>query len=105
MAFPCFVIVRKGAVEWIEPWREIYRNIVAATGSVRLVNAAVILRPVFVPRTRAIGYWVVAARLLADPEDRSHDVVFPRVTLPWMLASKLPRRKRNRTDINQTIVS
>src|SRR6266705_2883942 len=67
MAFPGFVIVRERAVERVLPRGETYRNVVAATGSIRLVGAAIILCPILVPRTCAIGHWIVAARFLTNP--------------------------------------
>src|SRR5205809_1480157 len=49
MPFSCFVIIRKRAVERVLPWGETYGNVVAAMGSIRLVDAAIILCPVLVP--------------------------------------------------------
>src|SRR5256885_5144643 len=49
MSFPCFIIVRKRAVERILAWCEVYGNVIAATARIRLVDAAIILRPFLVP--------------------------------------------------------
>src|SRR5438046_10410573 len=49
MAFPRFIVVGKGAVKRVEPWREIYRNVIAATSRIRFVDPTVILCPLLVP--------------------------------------------------------
>src|SRR5438552_19177776 len=101
MAFLCFVIVRERAVERVLPWRETYRNVVAAMGRIRLVDAAIILCPVLVPRAGTIGYRIIAARFLTDPENGRYDIAFPRITLSRFgpVPSQLTGRKRDGTDI------
>ena len=49
MTLSRLVVVRKRAIKRIEFWREIYRHIVAATSGLRVVHAAVIFGPFFVP--------------------------------------------------------
>src|SRR5438067_9617671 len=96
MAFPRFVIIGKRAVEWIEPWREFYRNVIAATSRIRVVHPAIIFGPFLVPRAHPIGDRIVAGWFFADPEDRRHDIAFPRVTLSRLEPScgQLSRRER-----------
>src|SRR5262249_12735111 len=97
MALLCFVIVRKGAVEWIEPWRETYGNVIAATGRIGVVHTAIILRPLLVPRAYPIRNRIVATRLLADPKHGGHDLPFPWIMLSRFgpISSQLPGRERN----------
>src|SRR5205807_472651 len=61
MAVPGFVVVRQRAVKRILPRREFCRNVVAPTRRIRIVKSAVTLRPIFVPRARAIRHRIVLA--------------------------------------------
>src|SRR2546421_187650 len=49
MALPCFVVVGKRAIKRVEPWREVYRNVIAAMSRIRVVHTAVVFRPFLVP--------------------------------------------------------
>ena len=49
MTFTCFVVVGKRAVKWVEPWRETYRNVIAAMSRIRFVDSTVIFCPLLVP--------------------------------------------------------
>src|SRR6266480_2360257 len=96
MAFPRFIIVGEGAVEWIEPWREFYRNVIAATSRIRVVHSAIIFGPFLVPGAHPIGNGIVAGWFFADPENGGNDVGLPGVTLPGCgpIRGKLPRGER-----------
>lgn len=51
----------------------------------RMVVASEVLFPVRIPRTCGVGSWVAGRRAFPDPEDRSSNLVAPRVVpnLPW----------------------
>ena len=49
MAFPRFIIVRKRTIKRVEPWREIYRNVIAAMTRIGVVDATVVFGPILVP--------------------------------------------------------
>src|ERR1700745_728788 len=107
MALSCFIVIRKRAVKWIQSRRELYGNIIAAMGRIRIINAAVVFSPVRIPGAYPVGHWILRCGFLANPEDGSHDFFFPRETLSRLgrIFSQLPRSERERTHIERTIFS
>src|SRR5439155_11373964 len=98
MALSRFVIIGKRAVKWVLPRREFYRDVIAATSGIRIVEPAIIFGPFFVPGAYPIGNRIVTTRFLADPKDGCHDVCFPRIALSRLRPScrqQLPRRERD----------
>src|SRR5262249_27374379 len=75
-----FVVVGKGAVKWILAGREFYRRVIAAMRWIRVVETAVTLRPLLIPRTLSVWHRNVFGRLLANPGNRRHDALLPRKT-------------------------
>ena len=71
------VVVGQGHIEWIKSRSEVFWDIAASEGPVRIVVAAVVLLPVLIPRGFVIGGGIVSGRLLANPEDRGGDEFFP----------------------------
>ena len=80
MAGRGLVVVGQRAIKRILFRGEIRRNVTSAVTAIRIVESAVAVRPIFVPRTRAIGDGIVRAGLLAYPENGRHNFVFPRIT-------------------------
>src|SRR3954470_10918348 len=77
----CHIVVRQCDVERILPRDERNRDVIPACARVRVIRAAVIRRPVQIPRTLKIRDGIISAGLFADPKDRSDNVRLPRVTL------------------------
>ena len=65
-------------------------------GGIRIVKAAIVFGPFFVPRACAIRDRIVTGWFLADPEHRRYDLPFPRKTLSRLrrIFGQLPRRER-----------
>ena len=65
-----------------------------------IVEAAVTLRPFLIPRTRAVRDRIIFGRLFANPENRRHDALFPRITFTgrWGRGSHVIRREHERID-------
>src|SRR5207237_7037984 len=59
MALSRFVIIGKRAVKWVLPRCEFYRNVIAATSGIRIVEPAIIFGPFFVPGAYPIGNRIV----------------------------------------------
>ena len=82
------VVVGQGDVEWIESGSEVFWDIAASEGRVRIVVAAVVLLPVLIPGGFVIGGGIVLGRFFANPEDRGGDELLPVVlallVLEWV---------------------
>src|SRR6476661_1439062 len=106
MTLPRFVIIRKRAVKRILSGCEFYRNVIAPITRIRIIHAAVVLGPGRVPGAYPVGNWIIRGRFLADPKDGCHDFFFPRETLSRCrrISGQKPRRERDRTKIEHTVV-
>src|SRR4051794_6413086 len=107
MALFRLIIVRKCAVKGILSWREFHRNIIAAVSRIRIIDAAVVFRPLRIPTAYAVRNRVVGSRFLANPEDRCDDVFLPRVTLSWLTPffCQLARRECDGSNIERTLLT
>lgn len=77
------VIVGESYVKGVELW---FKTSGAKSFPLeRMVVAPEVLLPVRIPRTCGVGSWVAGRRAFPDPEDRSSNLVAPRVVpdLPW----------------------
>ena len=72
------VVVRKRAIKRILAWREIRGNKITPLRAVGVIEPAVASCPVRVPGAGAIWGWIVGRRSFANPENRGHDLRFPR---------------------------
>src|SRR3954452_15044045 len=76
-----FVVIGQCTVEGIESRGEFHRHIIAAMSRIRVIRPTVLFSPLCVPRAHAIGDGIVGRRFLANPENGSDNIAFPRVTL------------------------
>ena len=67
------IVVGKSDVERILARHEVDRNKISAGTGVRVIVAAIAVVPGSVPGAAIVGHRVIAARALADPEDRRDD--------------------------------
>ena len=84
------VVVGQGDVEWIESGSEVFWDIAASGGRVRIVVAAVVFLPVLIPGGFVIGGGIVLGRLFANPEDRGGDEFLP-VVLGLLVLERVGR--------------
>src|SRR3954468_6440065 len=97
MAIGALVVVRQGAVKRVLPGCEFCRKIITSMGRIRIVVAAVALRPILVPRAGFVRHRVILARFFTDPKDRRYDLALPWETLPrfWGRRLEMSRRECN----------
>src|SRR5204863_8457745 len=74
MAVARFIVVRQSAIKRVLARREFRRNVIVPVRFLRIVEPAVVFRPVRVPRAGAIRYGIVRGWLFADPKNRGDDV-------------------------------
>src|ERR1700720_455619 len=93
-----FVVVGQRAVKWVLPRREFYWSVIVPARRIRIIQTAVTLRPLFVPRTGAVGYRIIFAWFFSDPENGRHDLALPRVRFPrrWRGRSQMTRHESER---------
>src|SRR4051812_38360552 len=89
MAIGALVVVRQGAVKRVLPGCEFCRKIITPMGRIRIVVAAVALRPILVPRTGFVRHGIVLAWFFTDPKHRRYDLALPRETLPRFWGRRL----------------
>ena len=93
MAIRRLVVVGQCTIKRILSRREIRGNVTRAVRPIRIIESTVTASPVLVPRTRTIRHRIVSTRLLADPENRRHNFLFPRITFS-MARRILPARRK-----------
>src|SRR5207237_10084306 len=76
-----FVVVGQRAIKWVLPRREFRRDEIVPMRFLGIVEPAVVLRPVRVPRAGTVGHGIVRGRFFANPEDGGDDLFFPGKTL------------------------
>ena len=93
----CLIVVGQRAVKRILARGEFDRNVILAPRRVRIVEATVTSRPIFIPGTRAIRYRIVCGRCFTNPKNRGHNIALPRITFAGGRRRRLqmPRRKRD----------
>ena len=74
------IVIGQRAVKRILPRDEVYRDVVVARGGIGVVVAAVIARPIRVPRTFVIRHRIISGRHFANPKNGRDDVRLPRIT-------------------------
>ena len=74
------IVVGQRAIKWILPRDEVDRDVVMPARRIGVIEAAVVARPVRVPRALVIRHRIVRGRLFADPENGRDDVRLPRIT-------------------------
>src|SRR5436190_4337871 len=90
------VVVGQCTIKWILARPEVRWNVTRAVSPIRIIESAVAASPVLVPRTRTIRDRIISTRLLADPENRCHNFLFPRITFSMVRRILPARRKRAR---------
>ena len=65
----------------LSSYQRLFDRSIASMSGNRIVDPAIIFRPLFVPRAYPIGHPIILSRFLADPKDSRYDVPFPRETL------------------------
>src|SRR5581483_3204943 len=88
------VIIRQRAIKRVLSWNKPHWDVVAPRGWVGIVEPAVVLLPLRIPRAGAVRHGIVLRRLFADPEDGRHDAELPRIT------SSGNHRAAGRRDVN-----
>src|SRR6516162_8426113 len=84
------IVVRQSGVKWILARHKIQRDKISAIGRFGVVITSIAEIPIPVPGTPVIRNRVIAARALANPEDRSYDAEFPRITAGTATQSRSP---------------
>ena len=75
------VVIRQRDVKRILPRDERDRNVIPARTRVRVVRAAVIRRPIQIPRTLVVRHRIVSAGLFPHPKHSGDNARFPRIPL------------------------
>src|SRR5271157_4893381 len=73
------IVIRESDVERILARNEVDRDKISARTRVRVIVPSIAVIPVFVPGATIVGHRVIAARTLADPEDRRDNAEPPRI--------------------------
>src|SRR5437868_12135982 len=93
MAIRRLVVVGQRTIKRILSRGEVRGNVTRAVSPIRIVESTVTASPILVPGTRTIRHRIVSTRLLADPKNRCHDFLFPRITF-FMARWILPARRK-----------
>ena len=94
MAIRRLVIVGQCTIKRILSRREIRGNVTRAVRPIRIIESTITASPILVPGTRTIRHRIVSTRLLADPENRRHNFLFPRITFSMARGRVLPARRK-----------
>ena len=89
-----FVVVRQRALKRVLARGELRRNKIVPMRFLRIVEPAVVLRPVCIPRAGAIWDWIVRGWFFADPENRSDYLFSPREFFTGLVQRRIVARHR-----------
>jgi len=62
----------------------LFRSKPASLSLIGIIESAITLCPIRVPRTGSIRHWIVCGRFFTDPENRRHNLASPRKAFAWL---------------------